>query len=113
MTAFTFEMSDVERLGALLDERCADLDERDGSLLHADFAWAGAAVGADDGEVEGFALPGGAISDIGTAQSFCKGTHYIEIMSFSWGVSNAQSTPGTGQSDQAGKVDLSDLNIKP
>jgi hypothetical protein len=97
----------------LLDERCADLDERDRALLHAVFAWAGAAVGTDAGEVEGFALPGGAISDVGTAKSCYNGTHCIEIMSFSWGVSNTQTTPSTGQSDQAGKVDLSDLNINP
>jgi hypothetical protein len=73
------------------------------ALFHAVFAWAGAAVGADAGGVDGFALPRGDISDVGTAQSFCNGTRYIEIMSFSWGVSNTRTTPSTVGATKRGR----------
>ena len=107
MAPDAFTMSDVERLAHHLDPVCAGLDEADRDLLHAIFAWAGQAVGDDAVEVEGFdASPTGD----SLAETFGRGSQYIEIMSFSWGASNA-TNPG-GQGDSAGKVDFSPFKIK-
>ena len=108
MTSNAFTMGDVERLGQRLDPVCAGLDEADRDLLHAIFAWAGQAVGDEAVEVEGFgASPtGGSLAD-----TFGRGSQYIEIMSFSWGASNV-TNPG-GQGGSAGKVDFSPFKINP
>jgi len=61
VTESMIELADVERVAALLDARCADLNEKDRSALHAIFALAGRAVAPESDEVRGFELDSGGI----------------------------------------------------
>ncbi len=108
MASSACTMSDVERLAHRLDPVCAGLDEADRDLLHAIFAWAGQAVRDEAVEVEGFdaSATGGSLAD-----TFGRGSQYIEIMRFSWGASNA-ATPAV-QGGSAGKVDFSPFKVRP
>jgi hypothetical protein len=56
MSETTFELADVERLAATLDD--VELDDRDLATLHAVFALAGQAAAGEgaEGEVSGFSF---------------------------------------------------------
>jgi hypothetical protein len=56
MDETTFKLADVERLAAILDAKCVDLDDKDRTLLHGIFALAGQASAGEPEEVSGFGL---------------------------------------------------------
>ncbi len=59
MPGTSFELSDVERLAAILDDVIADWSDEDKAVMHDLFARAGAASGPPDDEVSGYSFSWG------------------------------------------------------
>ncbi len=91
----TFELSVVEHLAARLEPVCAELEQRDRSLLHAIFAWAGEAV-MEEAEVSGFTNDLLGLSGLSLTKSFIGNQAQINIESFSFG----STSPRSGSSSQ-------------
>jgi len=88
MTETSFELSDVERLTAILDDVISEWDEPDRTIMHELFARAGSASSDGVDEVSGYSFSWGTPAgqgQVGIPPGPCDGL----FKSFSWGIGHA------------------------